>query len=290
MAAAGLLLTAGLLAQTPAPTPPPPQINLPQPSPTATLKQRVGLTDIEIVYSRPGVKGRKIFGGLEPWGEVWRAGANSSTKITFSTPVKIAGKEIAAGTYGLFAQLAPDEWMIILNQDAKQWGAYTYDAKNDVVRVPAKIQRLAEPVETFTIDINDMRDDSASLVLAWENTRVAVRFEVDAVNAVVAQIDAALATGAKIPVNRLAQAAIFFGDHGIRLTQALEWMDAAIAQTPKSYYLFYHKAIIQAKAGDKTGAAASARQSIELAAADQANPVAQAEYKRLNEMILATLK
>src|SRR3954462_15905143 len=95
---------------------------LPAPSPTATLKQRVGVTDIEIVYSRPGMKGRAIFGALEPWGEVWRAGANSATKVTFSTPVKLGGKDVPAGTYALFAKLGQDEWTVILTKSPQQWG------------------------------------------------------------------------------------------------------------------------------------------------------------------------
>ena len=173
-----------------------PKIDFPAASPTATLKQRVGLTDIEVVYSRPGVKGRTVFGVLEPWGEVWRAGANNTTKITFSTPVKFGGADVPAGTYGLFAKLGKDEWTIILTKAPEQWGAYAYDTKDDVARVAAKPMKLGELVETFTIDFNDIRDESATLNLIWEKTRVPVKIEVDVVSNVMPQIEAVMSSDA----------------------------------------------------------------------------------------------
>lgn len=165
---AGLLCTTGLLAQTP-------RAKAPAPSPACTLKQRVGLTDIEIVYSRPGVKGRTIFGGLVPYDKVWRTGANEATRITFSTAVKFNGADVPAGTYGLFTIPGKDEWTVILNKTPSQWGAFHYDEKADLLRVKATPVTLADPVETFTIDINDLRDDSATLDLVWEKTRVPVK-------------------------------------------------------------------------------------------------------------------
>ena len=187
---AGAFVAVSLFAQAP-------KLDIPEPSPTATLKQRVGLTDIEITYSRPGMKGRKIFGErakgtLEDWGEIWRVGANNATKVVFSTPVKIGGTELPAGTYGLFAQLGREEWTIIFNKISAQWGAYSYNPKDDVLRVPAKSTRLAQPVESLTIDINDLRDESATLTISWENTRVALPFQVDVVAPVQAQIEAVM--------------------------------------------------------------------------------------------------
>jgi len=275
----GPVFATGLFAQAPA-------LDIPQPSPTATLKQRVGLTDIEITYSRPGMKGRKIFGNLEPYGETWRAGANNATKVVFSTPVKIGGTELPAGTYGLFALLGKDEWTVILNKISKQWGAYSYDQKDDVVRVKAKVMKLTEPVETFTIDINDIRDESATLNLSWEKTRIAVPFQVDVIGVVVPQIEAAMsAPGGKKPY---VAAAMFYLDHNLDLKKADAWMDAAIAEQPKGYYLIYRKAKVQAAMGDKAGATATAKQSIEMAKADPSP--AGPEYIRLNEMLLASLK
>lgn len=259
---------------------------IPQPSPTATLKQRVGLTDIEITYSRPGMKGRKIFGELEPYGEVWRAGANNATKVVFSTPVKVGGTEVPAGTYGLFALLGKDQWTLILNKISKQWGAYQYNQQDDVLRVPATLTMLKMPVETFTIDINDIRDDSATLNLTWENTRASVKLEFDVVGQVKAQIEAAMAQpNDKSPY---VGAAMFYLDHGLDLRQANAWMDAAIKLDPKGYYLHYRKAKVQAKMGDKAGAIATAKQSIEIARADS-NVASRDEYIRLNEALIASL-
>lgn len=277
--------TSGLVAQTAAP------LELPAASPTATLKQRVGVTDIEIVYSRPSMKGRTIFGAvgtaaLEPWGKVWRVGANSATKVTFSTPVKLGGKDVPAGTYALFAKLGPEEWTVILNKSAQQWGAYSYDAKNDVVSVPVKTVKLAEPVETFTIDFNDLRNDSATLNLVWERTRVPVKIEVDVVKMLVPQIEAVMASnGAKKPY---VDAAMFYLDNKLDLKKALAWMNAAIAEQPDAFYLVYRKAKVQAAMGDKAGALATAKASIE--GANKSAGAIKEEYVRLNEALIASLK
>ena len=281
---AAALFASGLFAQAP-------QLDIPAPSSTATLKQRVGLTDIEITYSRPGMKGRKIFGEregktLEAWGEVWRVGANDATKVVFSTPVKMGGTEIPAGTYGLFAELGRDEWTVILNKIARQWGAYAYNPKDDVVRVKAKVRTLAQPVETLTIDINDIRDESATLTISWENTHVAVPFQVDVVGPVQAQIEAVMASDA--PKKPYLNAAMFYLDHHLDLKKALAWMDAAIAAQPKGYYLIYRKARVQAAMGDQAGAIATANQSMAMAKADPSP--AGPEYVNLNEMLIASLK
>lgn len=279
LTASALLAAASLYAQAP-------KIEFPAASPAATLKQRVGVTDIEISYSRPSLKGRVVVGNIDPYGQVWRTGANSATRITFSTPVKLQGSELAAGTYELFTIPGPDEWTVILQKPANQWGAYQYKEANDVLRVKATPVALANPVETFTIDINDIRDESATLDLSWANWRVPVKLTVDLLGTLVPQIEAVMASdAAKKPY---AQAAMFYRDHDLDLKKALTWIDAAIAEQPKAFYLYYHKARILAKMGDKAGALATARQSIELAAA-QPGP-AKDEYTRLNEALIASLQ
>ena len=277
------LVVAGSLA---AQTLPAPKLQFPIPSPAATLKQRVGLTDIEINYCRPGLKGRVVVGNLDPYGIVWRTGANSATRISFSTPVKLQGSNLDAGTYELFTIPGLDEWTIILQKAAKQWGAYQYKQENDVLRVKAKPVALADPVETFTIDINDIRDESATLNLIWADWRVPVKLEVDVVSTLVPQIEAVMASdAAKKPY---AQAAMFYRDHDLDLKKASAWIDAAIAAQPDAYYLLYHKASILAKMGDKDGAIATARQSIALAAKDTGP--AKDEYTRKNEALIASLR
>ena len=265
-----------------------PKLEFPAASPAATLKQRVGLTDIEIDYSRPGLKGRVVVGKIDPYGQVWRTGANSATRISFSTPVKLQGNPVAAGTYELFTIPGQDEWTVILQKAGKQWGAYQYKEENDVLRVKAKPVALANPVETFTIDLNNIRDESATLDLIWADWRVPVKLEVDVASTLVPQIEAVMASDAA--QKPYAQAAMFYRDHDLDLKKAAAWMDAAIAAQPNAYYYIYHKARILAKMGDKAGALAAARQSLELAAKDKENVAGSAEYTRLDEALIATLK
>jgi hypothetical protein len=279
--AASLLLVSGLFAQTPAP-----KVSFPAASPAATVKQRVGLTDIEVIYSRPSVKGREIFGKLVPFGQVWRTGANSATKISFSTDVKLNGTAIPAGHYELFTLPGRDEWTVIIHKDVSEWGAFSYDAKNDIARVTAKPVALSQPVESFTIGLDDLRDESATLNLLWDKTRVPVKIEVDLTSTLVPQIEAVMASdAAKKPY---AQAAMFYLDHGLDLKKAAAWMDAAIAAQPDAFYLVYQQARILAQSGDKAGAIAAAQKSIALA--NKAGGAAQDEYRRLNEALLATLR
>ncbi len=263
-----------------------PHLEFPAASPGATVKQRVGLTDIEVVYSRPEVRGREVFGALVPYGEVWRTGANSATRITFSTAVTLQGTHVDAGTYELFSIPTKDDWTVILQKAAKQWGAYTYDQKNDAVRVTAKSESIPNAIESFTIGFGDLRDESATLNLVWDHTRVPLKLEVDVATTLVPQIEAAMAAPAGS--KPYAQAAMFYGDHNIDLKKAAGWMDAAIAEHPDAYYLIYHKAVILAKMGDKDGAIAEAHKSMDLASKDP--EPAKSEYLRLNEALIASLK
>ncbi|MSU46525.1 MAG: DUF2911 domain-containing protein [Lacunisphaera sp.] len=218
----GLVLATGLFAQAaaqaaaPAAKPASPTIDFPAPSPAATIKQRVGFTDIEIVYSRPSMRGRKIFGGLQPYGEIWRTGANSATKIIFSTPVKFGGADVPAGSYALSPIPGESEWTVILNKVVGQWGAYAYDAKNDVVRVKAVPAKTSMTFETFPISFNDLANEAAAtLYLTWENTRVSVKIEVDITSTLVPQIESVLAADtSKKPYFR---AAMFYYENNLDL-------------------------------------------------------------------------
>jgi hypothetical protein len=290
--ASTLALASALSAQTPkaaAPKVDTPKtgapIDVPAASPACTLKQRVGFTDIEINYSRPGLKGRVVVGNIDPYGQVWRTGANAATQIIFSTPVKLNGTEIPAGTYGLFAIPGREEWTVIINKTAKQWGAYKYDSKDDVLRVKVAPVALTQPVETFTIDVNDIRDDSATLDLIWADWRVPVKITVDVTAKVVAQIDAAMAADGKKPYG---EAAMFYLNHDLDLKKAAGWMDAALAEQPNAFWLVYHKARLLAKMGDKAGAIAAAKASIDLVA--KSTGPEKGEYTRLNEALIASLQ
>src|SRR3954453_16246715 len=165
-----LVLTAGAaLAQ---------QLDLPRPSPNASVTQMVGITDITIKYSRPGVKGREVWGKLVPYGEVWRTGANENTTIKFSTPVKIEGHELPAGLYGLQTIPTQGDWTVIFSKDAQLWGAFDYKQEHDALRVQVK-PAPAEPQERMGFEVNDLTDTSAKVVLRWEKLQVPFKIEVD---------------------------------------------------------------------------------------------------------------
>ena len=264
---------------------PAPRVDFPQASPASTLRQRVGVTDVEVVYSRPSARGRTMLGGLNPYGEVWRTGANSATRISFSTPVTFQGAAVAAGSYELFTIPGKDTWTVILQKASGQWGAYAYDPKKDVLRVTATPVALAQPLETFQITFGDLRDDSATLNLEWEAVRVPVKLGFNVVDTIVPQINAVMAGSGTKPY---LQSALFYLDHDLDLAKAKGWIDAEIAAHPDQFYYYYHKARLLAKMGDKPGALEAARKSIDLAS--KATGPEKDEYIRLNEALIARLK
>jgi Protein of unknown function (DUF2911) len=270
-----LLLAACSSAQTP-------RLELPSPSPLSTLKQRVGLTDIEIAYSRPSARGRPIFGGLLPYGKVWRTGANGPTILSFSTPVKLNDTSVAAGKYALFTIPGETEWTIILNKDTTG-SPLDYHESNDVVRFTAPAVKIAENIETFSIMINAIRDDSARIDLIWEQTAVPIRLSLDLVGQLQPKIEAAMsAEGGRKPYY---QAAMFYFDHKLDLQKAKEWIDEAVQQNA-TYYVTYLQAKIHAAVGDKEGAIAAAKQSSELAEKAEG----ASGYLKLNQDLIDSLK
>lgn len=148
------------------------QVKTPRPSPTATFTQTVGVTDITVKYSRPGVKGRTVFGDLVPWDKVWRTGANEATTISFSDDVKINGQDLKKGTYSLHTVPGRDQWSVIFNSVADQWGSYSYDPAKDALRVSAKPERNPAPVEWLTIDVPQMSTDEATFYIRWADVSV----------------------------------------------------------------------------------------------------------------------
>ncbi|HOB25249.1 MAG TPA: DUF2911 domain-containing protein [Kaistella sp.] len=150
------------------------QWTIPAASPRQKVEQQFSMSKITLDYGRPGVKGRKIFGELVPYGKVWRAGANSSTKITFEQSINFGGKVVPAGTYGLFIQPSQKEWKVILNKDSKQWGAYEYDEKLNVAEVIIPLQNLSEKQECFEITLNPVDDNAIDLVFKWDFVKAVV--------------------------------------------------------------------------------------------------------------------
>lgn len=252
-------------------------LKMPQASTSQTVTQNFGLGKITLSYARPNVKGRKIFGDMEPYGTVWRTGANSATTINFTDAVKIEGKELPAGEYGLFTIPGKDEWTVIFNKGAKQWGSYEYKESDDVLRVKVKANKLKDKVETFTIQFADVYPTSAKLQLMWENTLVNVELTTDIDATVMASIDEAM-KGEKKPYFQAAQ---YYFTNGKDLNKALEWVNAAEAADGKAPWIKLWKGRIQMKMGDKAGAAKTAESGLKLA-----TEIKNQEYIRLHTALL----
>lgn len=165
---------------------------VPRVSPNATVGQTIGVTEVAITYGRPSVRGREIFGGLVPFGEVWRTGANEATTISFSTPVRIEGKALAEGTYGFFTIPGPDQWTLIFNEKASQWGAYNYDSGQDALRVQVEPES-APPRDMLTFSFHDVTDSTATAALRWAETRVPFQISVDTNELLRARADSMMA-------------------------------------------------------------------------------------------------
>jgi tetratricopeptide (TPR) repeat protein len=254
-------------------------IKTPQPSPTQILRQDFGISSVELNYSRPGIKGRKIFGDLVPWGKVWRTGANSATRIKFSDDVTIGGQALKAGEYAIYTIPNEKEWEFIINKGSANWGT-DYKQEDDIIRIKATPVKMDQPVETFTMQFANVKSNSAELQLMWDKTLVSVPITTDVESKVMAQIDNVMNKD-----NRpYYQAALYYLESGKDLNQAVSWFDKAIEQNPNAYWIYHQKANALAKLGKKTDAKATAQKSMELA--KTAN---NQDYVKLNEKLLASL-
>jgi len=213
------------------------KIEFPSASQHAMVKQRVGLTDIELDYSRPNKNDREIFGGLVPYGKLWRTGANAVTKIKFSKAVTLGGKEIPAGEYALFTIPTADEWTIIVSKDAKVQSAADYKQENDAVRLTAKPEPNPVTIETFTIALADVKGASATLNFLWDKTRVPVKLTTDDVEQVSKQLEAAASATTPLDPRTAYQAAAFYYDNNKDMTQAAKWIDQALEKNPDAYFM-----------------------------------------------------
>lgn len=256
------------------------KIEFPAISQRQVVKQRVGLTDIEVDYSRPNKNDREIFGDLVPYGKVWRTGANATTKIKFSGPVKLDGKEIPAGEYVLFTIPTADEWTLIVYKDTKVQSAADYKEENDAARIVAKPSALPAKVETFTIGFSEVKGPSAIMHLDWDMTRVPVKVETDDVAKVSKQLEAA---GAKLDPGQAFQAASFYYENNKDMTQAAKWIDQALAKNPDAWFMQMKKAQIEARLGHKKEATAAAEKTITLLKASKTPD--EASIKAAQEII-----
>jgi hypothetical protein len=240
------------------------KIEFPAVSQHSVVKQRVGLTDVEVDYSRPNKNGREIFGGLVPYGRLWRTGANAPTKIKFSHAVTLGGKEIPAGEYALFTIPTADEWTIIISKDAKVQSTADYKQENDAARITARPEPVPKTIETFTIELADVKGASATLNFLWDKTSVPVKLTTDDVEQVSKQLDAVVSAGTPLDPRTAYQAAAFYYDNNKDMNQAAKWIDQALEKNPDAYFMHYKKAQIQAKLGNRREAVASAQRAIDI--------------------------
>ena len=237
-------------------------LKTPAPSSAQTVKQAFGLGDITLDYSRPSAKGRVVFGDVVPFGKMWRTGANASTKITFSDDVKVEGKDVKAGIYAIYTIPNKDSWEVILYSDLTLGGnTSNYKAENEVLRVVVKPTALTKSVETFTINLSDVTATSTTLEFIWEKTSVPVKITTEIDAKVMKNIETVMAVDSR----PYFQAANYYYENNKDLNQALIWVNKAVEQNPKAFWITMLKARIELKLNDKKAAIATAEQTVALA-------------------------
>jgi len=263
------------------------QVQTPAASPAGSVSTTVGLTDIKIDYYRPRAKGRKVFGTdasvVVPYGQIWRTGANSGTKISFSDDVVVEGKPVPKGEYLIYTWPGATEWTISLYKDLTLGGNYKqYDETKEAAKFKVKPEKLAEKVETLTFNIGDISDNSksAKVQLAWENTSVKFGFSADYDAKVMKSIEA----NTKVNANNYFSAAVYYLENGKDLNQALTWVNEALKSNPTAFWMLYQKARIQKALGDNKGAKETATAS--LNASKQAD---NRDYQMMNESLIKGL-
>ena len=265
------------------------QIRIPMPSPPASTYTQVGLTDVSIDYFRPRVKGRAIFGEgsdfLVPYGQIWRTGANSGSKISFSEDVKVMGKDVKAGEYLIFTIPGKNEWQFMLYPDVNLGGNVdAYDQSKEVFRAAVTPKTTGEKVEALTFLIEDISEDNtkADIALMWDNTKIEVPFTVSYDEQIMADIKAKT----KVDPRNYLSAANYYYQTNRDLDQALEWINIYLSENPDQFWNVHLKAQILAKMGKKEEAIQAARKSMEMAQA-AGNDFG---YVKRNEDLIAKIK
>lgn len=256
------------------------QIKTPQPSPAAEISQMVGLTDIDVMYSRPAMKGRTIFAadGLVPFGEMWRTGANKNTMITFDKDVMIGGSDVKAGTYAIFTKPMAASWEVYFYMDTENWGTpKDWDDAKVAAKLTAPAIKMSEKMENFTIMFDEITADGANMFMGWANTIVVVPIKVGTDKEASASITRTLAG----PTSRdYYSAASYYFESGKDMNQAYTWIKKANEMDPKFWQL-RRQSLIEAKMGNKVAAIASAKKSMTMA-----KEAGNMDYVRMNEKSL----
>lgn len=257
---------------------------VPNSSTTQTLIQELGIGKITLTYSRPNAKGREIFGGLVPYGEVWRTGANTSTQITFTENVLLEGHAVPAGQYSLFTIPNKDVWTIILNKTVGDWGAYSYKQENDFLRFNVKAASVSGKQETLTFQFQNATTETTDLILSWDKVNLDIHIRSNDEEKILANIDRLMAE--KEVSNLIYFTAVqYYYLHNKDADKALGWIARAEKDFPKrgSYRLFKSRFLL--RKGDKEGAIKAAEEGIKVSTGSNDN-----EYLRLNQEALALAK
>jgi tetratricopeptide (TPR) repeat protein len=260
------------------------QVKTPQSSPLAKFEQVVGLTTVQVEYSRPSAKGRTVYGDLVPFGKMWRTGANANTTVSFSEDVKVAGKDLKKGKYALFATPKADSWDLVFYTDTNNWGLPDkWDDGKVALKVTIKPETLNKSVESFSIFLNNLTNDSGVIELSWERTMVTIPFSVPTQEMAMKSIEKTLAGPSA--ADYFSSAQYYYQSNG-DLNKAINWINNAISNSPKDkdvpFWYLRLKSLIQSKLGDKKGAIASAKESLDLSV-----KAGNADYEKMNKDSIA---
>jgi hypothetical protein len=256
------------------------QLKTPAPSPTQTIKQDFGLSNIELSYSRPGMKGRKIFGDIVPFGKVWRTGANSATTLTFGDEVSIGGTKIPAGKYGLLSIPDKKSWTLIITKQTDVTSPAAYKPEMDVVRITSDVSKTKSAAETFTMQFANVKPTSCELYIMWDKSTVVLPISTEVDTKIMADIDKAM-KGDKPPYF---QAAMYYMENGKDLNQSLSWFNKAVEAQPNAFWIQHQWANCLAKLGKISEAKTAAQKSRELALEAKND-----DYVALNDKLLKQL-
>ena len=257
---------------------------MPQASPSSKIIQKVGLTDVTVDFSRPSTKGRKIFGELVPFGEVWRTGANGATILNFSTEVSISGTKVPAGSYALYSIPGKTSWTMILSKNTKLWGAIGYDSKDDILRFSATPEKTSRMYDSFEISFAKLTDSSADLSIKWEQTRVEFTIQTEVDPIVMGDIKKQVIDAQSTNPALLYQAANYYFTSNKDLNQAYTWIKQSTGSDPK-YWTLHLQAKIELSLGKKTEALESATKSKKLAEEGK-----NLDYVGLNDRLIKSIK
>jgi hypothetical protein len=255
-------------------------ISFPQASPTTTVSQNFATSKIELSYSRPSAKGRKIYGDVVPFGSIWRTGANSATTISFGEDVKINNTEIKSGKYGLLTIPDATEWTIILTKDLAVTNAQAYKQENDVLRFSVKPETLPYFTETFEIEIANVKTNQVDIELIWEKTSVSFTIKTDLDSKLSKQIAEVMGKDSR----PYYQSANWYYENGKDLKTAYEWVNKAVDANPNAFWVLHLKAKIQKSLKDYNAAIATATISLEKAKADGDEAYVKNNEKLINDI------